>query len=323
MVSPKEVPTLQKMEIADLIDAAIRLYRHNFLPLLQIVAVVYGPLMVIQIIAQYLFFNQLMATGGEEIPWPARVGLGPVVLIVVAAWVVLFPISEGALAVGVSEIYLGQHITLASVYRRVLPLWWKLLLTMVAVSAVMSVGMLFCLVPGIVFWIWFLTATPIVAIERLWGVGAMGRSYNLVTGHGWRVFATWLLLSLMVGVVSYAVALPANLVLMLTLMETHPALAQTLIQAISTVLQIVLRPVAMIGIVLIYYDLRIRKEGFDLVMMAQELYQQAPQRQPAPAAPPLFSAGVALPPRPREDTDDAANLPPPPPQAGIDNDQAG
>ena len=91
----------------------------------------------------------------------------------------------------------------------------------------------------------------------------------------------------------------------------------------SVLLQIVLKPVAMIGIVLIYYDLRIRKEGFDLVMMAQELYQQAPQRRPAPAAPPLFSAGVALPPRPREDTDGTANLPPPPPQAGIDNGQAG
>lgn len=321
MATSSEVPILHKMEIADLIDAAIRLYRHNFWPLLEIVAVVYGPLMVVQIIAQYLFFNQVLTTGDEQVPWAALLTAIPVVLVLVAAWIVLFPISEGALAVGISDIYLGRPISLGSAYRRIWPLWWKLLLTMLLVSIVVSVGTIFCLVPGLLFWIWFLATTPIVAIETQWGADAMRRSYNLVSGHGWRVFGTWLLLSLMVAVASYAVALPVNLVLSFTLLQTHPALAQTLIQAINAVLQIVIRPVAMIGIVLIYYDLRIRKEGFDLVTMAQDLYRQAPPAQQALTAQPLFSTEVELPPRPEEDNGRAVELPPPPPQAGTDNDR--
>ncbi len=317
MVTSSEVPTLQKMEIADLIDAAIRLYRHNFRPLLEIVAVVYGPLMVMQIIAQYLFFNQVLTTGGEQVPWGALLTAIPVVLVLVAAWIVLFPMSEGALAVSVSEIYLGREISLRGAYQRIWPLWWKLLLTMILVSVILSAGTLFCLIPGLVFGIWFLATTPIVAIERRWGAEAMRRSYDLVTGHGWRVFITWFLLQLMIIVVSQAVATPAAIGLMLLLGETNP-LAQTLGQAIGAMVQIVIRPVAMIGIVLIYYDLRIRKEGFDLVMMAQDLHRHAPQ--PASAAQPLFSTETELPPRPGEDTDRLSQLPPPP-QGGADNDQ--
>ncbi len=308
MPLPRQIPPLQKMEVADLIDAAIRLYRHNFIPLLEIVAVVHGPLMGTQIVVNYLLFRHLMATGGEQIPWLALAGSIPMFLLLIVAWLVLFPLSEGALAVGISEIYLGRQISLASVYRRVLARWWKLLLTMLAVSVVVGVGVLFCIVPGVVFWTWFLIATPIVALERSWGTEAMSRSYNLVAGHGWRVFLTWFLLQLMVAVVTYAVVLPFNLVLTFTLMEAHPALMQTIMQAASMVVQIVLRPVAMIAIVLIYYDLRIRKEGFDLVMMARELRNQGTSPGTQSGEQPVFPTNEELPPRPI----DQADLPPRP-----------
>ena len=314
MATPRQTPTLQKMEIADLLDAAIRLYRHNFLPILEIVALVYGPLTVIQVIFSWLIFSLVSGAGGEEVPWGAFLGLIPLILVGLAAWTVLLPLGEGALAVAVSEIYLGRQISPLNAYRRIWPLWWRLLLTMILVSLATVAGGVFCLVPGLVLWTWFIAATPIVVIERLWGPQALSRSYNLVTGHGWRVFGTWFLLSLMVFVVLFALVLPADLLVQRWLLQTHPLLAQTLVQAFSGVLQIVLQPIAMIGTVLIYYDLRIRKEGFDLVTMAQELQRQAPG-QPQVATEPLFTSDVPLPPRPSEGS---GELPPRPPEGRTD-----
>lgn len=306
------------MEIADLLDAALRLYRHNFLALLEIAAVVYVPLAVIAIVIQYLAFS-LMLGAGEEVPVAALSGLGLFCLIYLAASSLLYPLGQGALATGISEVYLGRKISLRRAYRRVWPLWWKLLLTMILVGLVTGVGTLFCLVPGVVFWIWFIAATPIVAIEQLWGPEAMSRSYNLVTGHGWRVFGTLLLLGLMLAIVYFAVLLPANIVVQLIFVMS-PVLGQIVSQIIGAVLQTVFGPVAMIAVVLIYYDLRIRKEGFDLVMMAQELQRQVPGR-PEAVPESLFTSGVPLPPRPTDDNGTSARLPQRPPQGGTDYDQ--
>ena len=64
----------------------------------------------------------------------------------------------------------------------------------------------------------------------------------------------------------------------------------------------------MIGVVLIYYDLRIRKEGFDLVTLTQALERSRGERvgkeklaasQPSERKlPPAPDTPVALPPRP-------------------------
>ncbi len=311
------VPVLEKMEIADILDTAIRLYRHNFLPLLEIIAIPYSLLLAMQLIVSYQF-NSLTVSESADIPWSAVATMIPVVLLLIAAWIVLYPLTEGALAFAVSEAYLGRRTSVASAYRRVWPLVWRLLLTMILVFLATSTGTMFCIIPGIVLWIWFILTTPIIALEDTWGTGAVSRSYQLVQGHGWRVFGTYLLLLALVGVATYAIAIPAQfgvLAVAAALGETYLPMAGLVAGAITGVGQIVVRPVLMIAIVLIYYDLRIRKEGFDLVMLAEAMEASSPTGAPA-YEPGGFRPGtVELPPQPKKQ----ASLPPRPdePEEGL------
>jgi len=304
----QRVPLLQKMEIADILDTAIRLYRHNFTLFMEIVAVVQVFLMAIYMIGMWVGTQTIMATPSEEIPWHALLGLGPLGLLYIGGWILLFPVSEAALAFAVSETYLGRRISVLEAYRRMWPLIWRLLGTMILVSIVISLGTGMCLIPGLLVWVWFAITTPIVALERTAGPTAMDRSYRLVSGHWWRVLGALLLLQLIIIVATLAISLPAMLAVMLLLGESNPLLAQSLTTAVQTITNIVVRPVLMIGTVLIYYDLRIRKEGFDLVTLTQALERSrgvdATEEKPAASQPserelpPTPDTRVPLPPRP-------------------------
>ncbi len=267
----EQVPLLQKMEIADILDTAIRLYRHNFTLFMEIVAVVQVFLMAIYMIGMWVVSQTVMTTGGEEIPWQALLGLGPLGLLYIGGLLLLFPVSEAALAFAISETYLGRRISVLDAYRRMWPLIWRLLGTMILVSIVISLGAGMCLILGLLVWVWFAITTPIVALERSWGPTAMDRSYRLVSGHWWRVLGTLLLLQLIIIVATVAISAVPVVAVMLLFGESNPLLAQSLTTAIQTITNIVVRPVLMIGTVLIYYDLRIRKEGFDLVTLTQAL----------------------------------------------------
>ncbi len=314
-----QVPVLEKMEIADILDAAIRLYRHNFLVLLEIAAAVQVVILAGYLILIWAGLGPIMMTPSEEVPWASLLGMIPAILVLAFAGIILYPLSEGALAFAVSEMYLGRRISALDAYQRIAPLLWRLLVTMILVGLAVGLGSIFCLVPGILCYVWFCVSTPVVAVERRAGPDAMSRSHNLVSGHGWRVFGTLLLLYLIVSVASYAITLVPNLVVMLVLSESYPLLAQSLAQGISSVAQILVRPVLMIGFVLIYYDLRIRKEGFDLVMLAEAMesssrgdavaYEPGGFRPASLEPPPEPEKQAPLPPRPGEPEE---GLPPPP-----------
>ena len=127
---PTRVPVLEKMEIADILDTAIRLYRHNFVPLLEIVAIVQIVVLAGNLVMTWLFWGSVMTTSGEEVPWGALARAAPIALVWIGALIILFPLSEAALAFATSEFYLGRRISVIEAYRRMWPLAWRLLLTM-------------------------------------------------------------------------------------------------------------------------------------------------------------------------------------------------
>lgn len=63
-------PNLQPLNIADIIDAAVRLYRRNFGPFLSIIAIVYAPMAVFQVILAYSIggMAQTAPENPEEFP---------------------------------------------------------------------------------------------------------------------------------------------------------------------------------------------------------------------------------------------------------------
>jgi hypothetical protein len=93
------------------------------------------------------------------------------------------------------------------------------------------------------------------------------RSWNLVSGLFWRILGIRLLLGLITAVISGIV------VFLLTLAGLAlDANGRFVLQEVASALAAVfVSPITYIAVTLLYYDARIRKEAFDIEMLAQTL----------------------------------------------------
>ena len=154
-------------------------------------------------------------------------------------------------------------------------------------------------------------AVPAIVLEHASPVAALRRSWQLVRGSWWRVFGIYLLTSVVVFVIAAIIEIPFTIIRVVIghggsplagLASTAaPSLLALIIGGIGTVIATTItRPVSAGVIVLLYADLRMRKEGLDLVLQqgsqAQGMSGQqfASMWQPGSGAPP--GAGPGAPP---------------------------
>ena len=105
---------------------------------------------------------------------------------------------------------------------------------------------------------------------------ALGRSRRLVGGHWWRVIGIAILLFIIQIVISIFFTLPAAVAGFGSLwrdpMSSDVSPLVAVLDTIgSTAGQIVTGPITYCAYVLIYYDLRVRKEGLDIELTARAL----------------------------------------------------
>src|SRR5215813_8516160 len=132
-------------------------------------------------------------------------------------------------------------------------------------------------IAGIVLTIWFAVmfrmAAPAVVLEREGPARALARSWRLVHGSFWRVLGITLLASLIVVVTAGVLQIPFGLLAAAAgggnslLPSTGGNVASILISAVGGVVAgAVARPISAGVAVLLYVDLRMRREGLDLVL---------------------------------------------------------
>jgi hypothetical protein len=272
-VSDYKPPVLMPMNMADLIDAAIRLYRRNFGPFVGIVAVVYVPIAVVQAFLVYSVgqMANIIPDNPADLNPATFIGLGGAYLGMFLLYGLAVPLSQGALAVAVSRRYLGYPATVADSYGAIGRRWGVLIAAVLLTGLCVGVGMMLCLAPGVYLAVMWLFVTPVIAVEGRSVMDALRRSWDLVAGEWWRCFGTYLLLNLLVGLVGAAISYPVTGIAVVLMSKDHMALAQGLSSGISTALSLFVQPVLIIGLVLLYFDMRIRKEGFDLQVLAQAM----------------------------------------------------
>ncbi len=129
---------------------------------------------------------------------------------------------------------------------------------------------------GVIGALWFViwiacaygTTTPIVVLEDLpSSFDAFGRSWELTRGARGKVFGTWivawlisqLLPQLIVAGISGALGVASN--------ES----VQPFFVVFASLIGIALAPILPCALTLLYYDLRVRREAFDLQVLSQQL----------------------------------------------------
>jgi hypothetical protein len=121
----------------------------------------------------------------------------------------------------------------------------------------------------------FVLTTQAIVLEGKEALDGLRRSWQLVSGSFWRVLGVVLLMGLIVLVISLIFAIPTSILdAVLEIRQASPsALIST--QVLSNLLveigTIFVMPLALAVYTLLYYDLRVRKEGYDLQLMAEQL----------------------------------------------------
>lgn len=188
--------------------------------------------------------------------------------------ILLAPFSYGAVIYAACESALGRPVTIWGALRGVLRRYFSILgyLVLIALMAVM-----FCLLP-LWIWIWvgWVVVLPAMFVENIGLGAAMGRSWRLVEGRWWRTFLI-LFLVLLVWYFS-RVALGAFLSLATSLIGIVASnfVAIAISEGAAVIIAALVTPVVQIAIVLIYFDLRVRREALDLFQLAQRVASAQP-----------------------------------------------
>jgi hypothetical protein len=296
------MPTIQlkPLGIGDIIDRVFRMYRQRPLLFLTLSAI---PNLTSVLIAQgarlvwpdafidfdqFAFINdpqQMLAALQEQVNTSA-----PGDTIVGFISIIPQSLSIAALTFAAANTYLGRPVSVGSALRSALTDIPRLILTLVvlviAIVAVWLAGVIASAIPliitqiailgflifvaAIVLPIWLLAsfalAPTISTIEDAGPFSAMRRSLRLIAGSRWRIIGVMVLLLIIEVILS---ALLGAIFLGAFLTEsTAGRVAAVLVGAAGT---IAWEPLPWAALALFYYDMRIRKEAFDLQLAAEAL----------------------------------------------------
>jgi hypothetical protein len=164
----------------------------------------------------------------------------------------------------VSDGYLGGEPTwrdsLAFAARRLRSLVWLAILTGVLVG----LAFLALIVPGVYFYGAWLVAVPVLLLEGTRGRKALKRSRQLIRHRWWPTAATFFVATLLRTILSGAVA-----AVIVALSRTSGTAHTVVNVVVGGFLSVLLTPFTAAVIAVIYYDLRVRKEGFDIELLAR------------------------------------------------------
>jgi membrane-anchored glycerophosphoryl diester phosphodiesterase (GDPDase) len=125
----------------------------------------------------------------------------------------------------------------------------------------------------------WIVAIPALVNEDLSATDALRRSWRLTGSRAWRAIGYLILLGLISTIV---VSLPASFIqqiLFIAAPSSAMPLFLSLSTAISSIFTVIWTPFYVCAIVLLYYDLRVRAEGYDLDLRVRQLEEQMANQQ--------------------------------------------
>ena len=236
------VDALPPRDLGQLLSETARVYRENF-----------------WLFAGIAVVPEVFFLLGALAPLPASV-----LFVIIGVVVSIF--AAAAATYAVRQRYLGRDIDAAASYSRALSRAVPLIVALIILAAVLILCALLSLILiGIPLFFFFLVSwfcvDQVIMLENREAGQAFRRSRTLVQGSWWRVFG--------IGVVYVAVLIALSLIGLIPI-ALFSFIAPSVGEAVSTIWSTLLTPILYIGATLLYFDLRVRKEQFNLETMAAE-----------------------------------------------------
>lgn len=312
---------LRPLSLGELLDRAFTLYRRHLLLFVGIMAVPSVFALALALIVTFFqrTTQSTFAPGARGAPPTAEMMAAILSLfvgmtLIMLVYFVVYMVALGATSLAVSELYLGRAAAIGDVYSRMRGRIGRLVLLMLIAMlrigglgfagtvlvaalggpaalispflsfAVVLVGIFVLAVVCLYMMLRYGVAVPALVLENLTARKAIRRSIELTRGGLMRVF----LLGLCATVISYAgLALFQGPFAMASFMagpDTERGFWLNLAGVVcGTIGATFTAPIMIVGLALLYYDMRIRHEGFDLDLMIDALDRKGLPPEPARA----------------------------------------
>jgi hypothetical protein len=265
------------MGVADLLDTAFRLYRRHFLLFVGIVGVIYVPLTLVRTVLEGAFlFSEAELVSMSSIGFYFVTQLA----LLVMTFIAVQGLMNGAMARAVADSYLGRPQGLVDTFRALGWRWLRLVGALILLGLIDVCIFPLFLIPCVGWIVGLITLiyvnvpissflAPVIVIEGQGAIGSLGRAFDLGRRKFWRVLGINFLLILL-GVAIW-LALFLLFALVSTVWQPDAAILTIFYQSVALVVTVMVMPVWLSTLTLLYFDLRIRLEGFDLELMVQEM----------------------------------------------------
>lgn len=250
-------PRFEPMSVGILLDRAFRLYWDNFCLMLGITAVAYVPFHLLM-----LAFESMV---GFKVESASALGLGLYIAGYSLLWASLpFSLSGGAATYAISQRYLGHPVTIAEALQRGADSFWRIALAQCASTVLILFGFTLLIIPGALWAASYSLIIPAIMVENMKAMPSLARSRELVSGYRGKA-GCLIVISIMLQFV-FSTGLNTVADWLFASESSEPTILNSVLDNFVTIL---FTPFFEIGAILLYYDLRIRKEGFDLDMLSR------------------------------------------------------
>lgn len=278
------MPDLRPLDFGEILDGSLVIYRRHFGLFLKLAVIALAAPVVLTV-----YFMLRLVTDLQRDPVRTLLVFVPVVLLYYVASMLLTagtiriisdsylgrtPRLQDALSLGVSKIWALTAVGLGKFIVLMLIVFGTALLAGLGAALMKGAGALLIVVlvcVGVWFTIYvacgYGVTTPIVVLEELGSAfDAFGRSWELSRGYKLKILGLSTVVFLLCNII------PSQVMQAIAgaFMPTNPAVGIGLTVG-SFILPLILAPVIASVITLIYYDLRVRREAFDLQVLGQQL----------------------------------------------------
>jgi hypothetical protein len=263
---------LRPLSTSELLDRTFHLYRNNFVVFFAIAAIPQLAVLGLQL----LIAGLVLGSRPE--------GLGYWALPLYLLGLICVELSQAATVVAVSNLHLGRPVRIGEAFGAIRGSLGRVIWISFAISWIIGVGFALLVIPGVLWALKYSLAIPVTVLEGTDLHGTKIRSDELTKGSRWRILGIYALLlgftSVVSGCFNFALGLGSPL---------HPDVTFTSLKYALTagsefLSGSLVTPLLTIGLTLLYYDERVRKEGFDLELMMANLKAGAVDSEAVPAS---------------------------------------
>ena len=285
---------LRPLSVGETLDAVFKIYTSNFVTLITIAAVVLVPILLISGVLQIAFVNDMVndleTLQPGEVPSLGDFFDGAAVagnlILALFSWAAS-ALASGAMVKVVADTYLGRETSWQESIRFALSRLGPLMIGSFLFALGVGVGFIFLIIPGIILAVSWAVFAPAIVVENKSATEGLGRSWQLMSGRRWPVFGTFLIFYILLAIVGAILGLILSGLL---LAGTDGAFNFGNV-ILSMITEVLTAPLLAVTTTVIYFDLRVRKEAFDVTLLANSVGEAPPTLQTP-----------------------SSDLPPPPPQ---------